>query len=104
MMVTASLLPVVGLDVRKATLAACYHVNELVKHPEVSNNKAGFPQLVKAGGAHCRFVMEATGTYHLALAYYLHEQGGEVAVRNLLVIKRFIQMHLSKGKSGRKDA
>ena len=36
-------LPVVGLDVRKATLAVCYHVNELVKHLEVSNNKAGFP-------------------------------------------------------------
>lgn len=39
-----------------------------------------------------------------ALAYYLHEQGGQVAVLNPLVIKRFIQMHLSKGKSDRKDA
>ena len=103
-MVIAPSLPVVGLDVSKATLAVCYQVDELVKHLEVSNNKAGFPQLVKADGAHCRFVMEATGTYHLALAYYLHEQGGEVAVRNPLVIKRFIQMHLSKGKSDRKDA
>ena len=104
MMVTASLLPVVGLDVSKATLAVCYQVDEMVKHLEVSNNKAGFQQLVKACGAQCRFVMEATGTYNLALAYYLHEQGGEVAVLNPLVIKRFIQMHLSKGKSDRKDA
>ena len=47
--------------------------------------------------------MEATGTYNLALAYYLHEQGGEVVVPNLLVIKRFIQMYLNKGKSDRKD-
>ena len=76
----------------------------MVKHLEVSNNKAGFQQLVKACGAQCRFVMEATGTYNLALAYYLHEQGGQVAVLNPLVIKRFIQMHLSKGKSDRKDA
>ena len=90
MMVTASLLPIVGLDVSKATLAVCYHMNELVKHLEVSNNKAGFQQLVKAYGTHCRFVMEATGTYNLALAYYLHEQGGEVAVLNPLVINRFI--------------
>ena len=37
MMVTASLLPVVGLDVSKATLAVCYQVDELVKHLEVSN-------------------------------------------------------------------
>jgi len=104
MMVTASLLPVVGLDVSKTTFAVCYQVDELVKHLEVSNDKAGFQQLVKACGAHCRFVMEATGTYNLALAYYLHEQGGQVAVLNPLVIKRFIQMHLSKGKSDRKDA
>jgi transposase len=97
-------LPVVGIDVSKATLAVCYLVNEQAKHLEVSNSKAGFQQLVKACGAHCQFVMEATGTYNLALAYYLHEQGGQVAVLNPLVIKRFIQMHLSKGKSDRKDA
>ena len=48
--------------------------------------------------------MEATGTYHLALAYYLHEQGGQVTVLNPLVIRRFIQIHLGKGKSDRKDA
>ena len=98
-----SLLPVVGIDVSKATLAVCYQVDQQLKHLEVSNSKAGFQQLVKACGKHCRFVMEATGTYNLAVAYYLHEQGGQVAVLNPLVIKRFIQMHLSKGKSDRKD-
>jgi transposase len=103
-MVVASSLPVVGLDVSKATLVVCYQVNGIVKHLEVGNTKAGFQQLVKACGAHCQFVMEATGTYNLALAYYLPEQGGQVTVLNPLVIKRFIQMHLSKGKSDRKDA
>ena len=104
MMVTAPLLPVAGLDVSKATLAVCYQIDDLVKHLEVSNSKAGFRQLVKVCGAHCRFVMEATGTYNLAVAYYLHEQGEEFAVLNPLVMKRFIQLHLSKGKSDRKDA
>ncbi|MGI4871434.1 MAG: IS110 family transposase [Janthinobacterium lividum] len=103
-MVIASSLPVVGLDVSKATLAVCYQVDDQVKHLEVNNDKAGFQQLVKACGAQCQFVMEATGTYNLALAYYLHEQGGQVAVLNPLVIRRFIQMHLGKGKSDRKDA
>jgi len=97
-------LPIVGIDVSKAILAVCYQANDPIKHLEVSNSKAGFQQLVKACGTHCQFVMEATGTYNLALAYYLHEQGGQVAVLNPLVIKRFIQMHLSKGKSDRKDA
>jgi transposase len=97
-------LPVVGIDVSKTTLAVCYQVNDQAKHLEVSNSKAGFQQLVKACGAQCQFVMEATGSYNLALAYYLHEQGGQVAVLNPLVIKRFIQMHLSKGKIDHKDA
>jgi transposase len=101
---SSSPFPIVGIDVSKATLAVCYQVNDQVKHLEVSNSKAGFQQLVKTCGAHCQFVLEATGTYNLALAYYLHEQGGQVAVLNPLVIKRFIQMHLSKGKSDRKDA
>ena len=96
--------PVVGIDVSKATLAVCYLRDQQVQHLEVSNTPAGFQQAVKACGAHSRFVMEATGTYYLALAYYLHEQGGQVTVLNPLVIKRFIQMHLSKGKSDRKDA
>jgi transposase len=34
----------------------------------------------------------------------LHAQGAQVVVLNPLVIKRFIQMHLGKGKSDRKDA
>ncbi|MDF7815695.1 IS110 family transposase [Hymenobacter sp. YC55] len=97
-------LPVVGIDVSKASLAVCYQANQQVKHLEVSNSKAGFQQLVKACGVQCLFVMEATGAYNLAVAYYLHEQGGQVAVLNPLVIKRFIQMHLGKGKSDRKDA
>jgi transposase len=57
-------------------LAVCYQVNDQVKHLEVSNTKAGFQQLVKVCRVHCRFVMEATGTSNLALAYFLHEQSG----------------------------
>ena len=95
---------IVGIDVSKASLAVCYLRQEQTQHLEVSNSKAGFQQLVKACGAQCLFEMEATGTYYLSLAYHLHEQGGQVAVLNPLVIKRFIQMHLSKGKSDRKDA
>jgi transposase len=103
-MVSSPSLPVVGLDVSKASLAVCYQQGSHVRHLEVRNDKAGFAQLLHACGTHSLFVMEATGTYYLALAYYLHEQGSQVAVLNPLVIKRFIQMHLSKTKSDRKDA
>lgn len=46
-------LPVVDIDVSKATLAVCYQVNDQTKQLEVSNTKAGFQQLVKACGSHC---------------------------------------------------
>ncbi|WP_223654389.1 IS110 family transposase [Hymenobacter psoromatis] len=100
----AAPLPVVGLDVSKATLAVCYQRGAHLHQLEVSNDKPGFTHLLQVCGTQCLFVMEATGTYYLALAYHLHEQGGQVAVINPLVIKRFIQMHLGKGKTDRKDA
>jgi len=98
------LLPVVGIDVSKATLAVCYQRGQQMQHLEVSNTKSGFHQLLKSCGTECLFVLEATGSYYLALVYYLYEQGAQVAVLNPLVVKRFIQMHLGKGKSDRKDA
>jgi transposase len=97
-------LPVVGIDVGKASLAVCYQAEHQVRHLEVSNTKAGFEQLLQASGTKCLFVLEATGAYYLLLAYYLHAQGAQVAVLNPLVMKRFIQMHLGKGKRDRKDA
>jgi transposase len=103
-MVSLPALPVVGLDVSKACLAVCYLHEQQVRHLEVGNNKAGFAQLLQVCGTQALFVMEATGTYYLALAYHLHAQGCQVAVLNPLVVKRFIQMHLSKTKSDRKDA
>lgn len=88
----------VDLDVSKATVAVCYELDHQVKHLEVSNDAVGCAHLLKACGSKCLFVLEATG------AYYLHKQGGHVAVINPLVIKRFIQMHLGKGKTDRQDA
>lgn len=103
-MVSSSPLPVVGLDVSKATLAVCCHLDHQVRHLEVRNDKPGFAQILQVCGAQSLFVLEARGTYYLALAYYLHEQGGQVAVLNPLIIRRFIQMHLGKRKTDRKDA
>jgi len=94
---------VVGIDVSKDSLAVC-HQEQQLQHSEVSNTKAGFQQLVRRCGVDCCYVMEATGVYYLALAYYLYERGAQVSVVNPLVVRRFIQMHLGKGKTDRKDA
>jgi transposase len=95
---------VVGIDVSKDSLAVCYQVEDTLQHLEVSNSKAGFQQLVRRCGVACCYVMEATGVYYLSLAYYLVEHGAQVTVLNPLVVRRFIQLHLGKGKSDRKDA
>ncbi|WP_066839882.1 IS110 family transposase [Rufibacter ruber] len=95
---------VVGIDVSKETLAVCHLVAGEPRHLEVENAKAGFRRLLKGGGPESLYVMEATGAYYMRLAYFLVGQGAKVAVVNPLVIKRFIQMHLGKGKSDRKDA
>ncbi|MCJ8166738.1 IS110 family transposase [Pontibacter sp. E15-1] len=95
---------VVGIDVSKESLVICHLVDGKAQHMEAGNDKAGFKLLVKRCGADSLYVMEATGVYYLQLAYYLVEQGTQVAVVNPVVIKRYIQMRLGKGKSDRKDA
>ncbi len=95
---------VVGIDVSKDTLAVCFSLEDKLQHLEVSNNKAGFQKLVKSGGSDSLYVMEATGIYYLQLAYYLFEHSIQVVVVNPVIIKRYIQMHLGKGKSDKKDA
>jgi transposase len=95
---------VVGIDVSKDTLAICHLVEEKLQHLETENNPAGFKKLVKQCSTESIYVMEATGIYYLQLAYYLYEQGAQVVVVNPVIIKRYIQMHLGKGKSDKKDA
>ncbi|PIQ29485.1 MAG: hypothetical protein COW63_12805 [Bacteroidetes bacterium CG18_big_fil_WC_8_21_14_2_50_41_14] len=48
--------------------------------------------------------MEATGYYHLQLAYFLVEKHFKVSIVNPLSVKRFIQMKLSKIKTDKSDA
>ena len=95
---------VIGIDVSKDSLAVCFSLADKLQHLEVSNDKAGFQKLLKQCGADCLYVMEATGIYYLHLAYFLYGQGAQLVVVNPVIIKRFIQMHLGKGKSDKKDA
>ncbi len=49
-------------------------------------------------------VMEHTGVYHLRLAYYLYENGYNVAIINPLQIKRYAESKLSRAKTDRIDS
>ncbi len=68
------------------------------------NNKAGFKKLLKDVDTDSIFVMEASGSYYIELATYLHEKGVKVSVVNPLVIKRYSQMKMIRAKTDKKDA
>ena len=94
-----------GIDVSHTTLDVCYRNNlgELF-HLKVGNNNKGYEKILEHTGIDYHFVMEAMGVYYIRLAFYLHEQGCKLSVVNALSIKRYIQMHLERNKSDKKDA
>jgi transposase len=97
--------PCCGIDVSFTTLDVCYenNVGELF-HLCVGNNNEGFRKILEHTGTHYHFVMEATGVYYIRLAFFLHQHNCSLSVINALSIKRFIQMHLERNKSDKKDA
>lgn len=94
-----------GIDVSCATLDVCYQNNlgELF-HVKVGNNNAGYQKILGHTGTSYHFVMEATGVYYMRLAFYLHQHGCCLSVVNAISIKRYIQMHLERNKTDKKDA
>jgi len=83
---------VLGIDVAKNELVVCFGrmyddwTPELYGPRTYPNNKKGFATLVlwlkknTDEAVPVRFVMEATGVYHEALAYFLNENGYETSI------------------------
>ncbi|WP_420575176.1 IS110 family transposase [Kordia sp.] len=71
---------------------------------QFNNSISGFKKLLKLLDDTSICVLEATGYYHVRLAYFLLENGKGVCVVNPLKIKRYIQMHLSKIKTDKSDS
>lgn len=94
-----------GIDVSSSKLDYCYSddMGKIIQG-EVSNTKSGYGKLVKIVGSDRQFIMESTGVYHLGLMFYLYAHNIGYSVINALQIKRYIQMHLERNKSDRKDA
>lgn len=73
-------------------------------HFQYMNNPKGFKEFLKCIPKGSLVVMEATGYYHYRLAQYLSKGTITVSVVNPLVVKRFIQMKLSKVKTDKSDS
>lgn len=74
------------------------------KRIEFSSEPSEFPKVKKALAGVTRVLMEATGTYHLALAEYLHAEGFEVVVVNPAQAHYFAKATLRRNKTDKVDA
>ncbi len=66
---------------------------------QFKNSLIGFKKFMKLLDFNSHYVLEATGYYHYQLAYYLLESSIKVSLENPLLVKRFIQLKLSKIKT-----
>jgi transposase len=102
----------IGIDISKEKLnAALLLAPEFIKKKTkvVPNNAEGFNSLIEwvqrqvKDQRPSRFVMEATGPYHQALALFLSDHGFDVCVVNPALIKRFGQSMAARTKTDEKD-
>ena len=101
-----------GVDVSKAKLdVALLLPNEKFKSKVFANDAQGFKSLLQwlqltAPGslAEVHVCMEATGSYHEALACFLHDQGAVLSVVNPLLVKRFAESNGARNKTDGGDA
>ena len=90
-----------GIDISKDVFDVC---DRNGSNYQFKNSISGFKKLLKLLDTNTVCVMEATGYYHVRLAYFLLENDRYVSVVNPLKIKRYIQMHLSKIKTDKSDS
>src|SRR5215203_129841 len=94
-----------GVDVSKDTLDLYYNDTSGKEHYlKVDNNQKGHGLLIDKLGLKRTYLMESSGPYYLRLAFTIKELNGDVRVENPIAVKRFIQMHLERNKSDKKDA
>jgi len=102
----------IGIDVSKKKLnAALLLVPASLKKKTkvVANNPEGFKSLIEwierqvKDQKAFRFIMEATGSYHQALALFLSDHGFEVCVVNPALIKRHGESMAARTKTDEKD-
>ncbi|MFO1215595.1 MAG: IS110 family transposase [Burkholderiaceae bacterium] len=101
-----------GVDVSKAKLdVALLLSSDKFKSKVFANDPQGFAALLKwlndqlpAGLVELHVCMEATGSYHEALACTLHDQGLKVSVVNPLRVKRFAEAAGLRNKTDATDA
>ncbi len=102
----------IGVDISKAKLNVALLLAPAFlkkKTKVVPNNPDGFKSLIEwlqhqvKDQKAFRFIMEATGSYHQALALFLSDHGFEVCIVNPALIKRHGESMAARTKTDEKD-
>jgi len=107
-------MTIIGIDVSKAKLD-CLWLKDIttgkVKSKVVKNSPAGYLTLIEwsqknTGGSieSVHFIMEATGVYHEAVAYALHNAGAKVSIVNPAQISSYAKSQGTRSKTDKKDS
>ncbi len=100
----------VGIDVSKEKSTVCIlkPYGEVIKSPfDVNHTQTELNNLVKLLNSltgEIKVVMEATGYYHYPILNYLQENNFFVSVINALVMNKYSNIAIRKGKTDKKDA
>jgi len=73
-------------------------------HKKIGNDPSGFDKIFPLLPEDCCIVMEATSSYYMPFAYYLHSRQIKVSIVNPLTVNHFSKMRMSRAKTDKKDA
>ena len=100
----------VGIDVSKgkSTIAINQDGNLIIKPFEIKHTKEGISKLLEKiktiKKEEIKFVMEATGNYHLPVLTKLLELNYFACVENAYLMKKYFDVNLRKAKTDKKDS
>ena len=100
----------IGVDVSKGKSTVCFlkPYGEVLHRPfdvqHTDSDLKHFVGMIKTLTEEVRVVMEATGIYHYPILTYLKEHGIFVSVVNPLVMSKYANMAIRKGKTNKLDA
>jgi transposase len=100
----AKIEKICGIDISKRKFDASIEEGEKIRSRQFDNNEEGMKNFMKFITPETVCVMESTGTYHCALAYFLHEKGISVILANPLSVKRYAQSLMLRTKSDKADS
>ena len=99
---------ILGIDIAKDKFDVALRLGPQIVTEQFANSTTGFHLLrqwwLELGVTQVHACLEATGTYGMALALFLHQQGQCVSVVNPLRIKGYAQAQLKRHKTDQADA